>query len=126
FVAASSGRDAGTCCHGHRNRHPPPQDRWAAGTTASLSRSSGALPGRWHPGRARTQQIEEGSMSDRASDVVIIGGGPAGASAAIFTARAGLSTVVIDADKGITRRAWVENHLGFPDGIAGPELVDKG
>lgn len=65
-------------------------------------------------------------MSDRASDAVIIGGGPAGASAATFTARAGLTTVVIDADKGITRRAMVNNHLGFPDGIAGPDLVDRG
>src|SRR5690606_23375671 len=32
----------------------------------------------------------------------------------------------IDADKGITRRAMVNNHLGFPDGIAGPDLVDLG
>jgi thioredoxin reductase len=60
------------------------------------------------------------------SDVVIVGGGPAGASAATFTARAGLATVVIDADKGITRRAQLNNHLGFPDGITGPELVERG
>jgi thioredoxin reductase len=59
-------------------------------------------------------------------DVVIVGGGPAGASAAVFTARAGLNTVVVDADKGITRRAMLNNHFGFPDGIAGPELVDRG
>jgi thioredoxin reductase (NADPH) len=60
------------------------------------------------------------------ADVVIVGGGPAGASAATFTARAGLRTVVIDADKGMTRRAMLHNHLGFPDGITGPELVDAG
>ena len=65
-------------------------------------------------------------MSDQPSSVVIIGGGPAGASAAIFTARAGLPTVVIDADKGMTRRAWLQNHLGFPDGVTGPDLVDGG
>lgn len=65
-------------------------------------------------------------VSDRPSSVVIIGGGPAGASAAIFTARAGLRTVVIDADKGMTRRAWVANHLGFPEGVTGPDLVDGG
>jgi thioredoxin reductase (NADPH) len=65
-------------------------------------------------------------MSDQPETVVIIGGGPAGASAATFTARAGLSTVVIDADKGMTRRAWVGNHLGFAEGITGPELVDNG
>jgi len=60
------------------------------------------------------------------SDVLIIGGGPAGASAATFTARAGLSTIVIDDDKGMTRRAMLNNHLGFPDGVTGPELVDGG
>ena len=61
-----------------------------------------------------------------AYDVAIVGGGPAGASAATFTARAGLQTVLIDADAGMTRRAMVNNHLGFPDGVTGPELVDNG
>jgi thioredoxin reductase len=59
-------------------------------------------------------------------DVAIVGGGPAGASAATFTARAGLQTVLIDADAGMTRRAMVNNHLGFPEGVSGPDLVDNG
>lgn len=59
-------------------------------------------------------------------DVVVIGGGPAGSTAAMFTARAGLSTIVIDADKGITRRAMLHNQTGFPQGITGPEFVDLG
>jgi thioredoxin reductase (NADPH) len=59
-------------------------------------------------------------------DVAIVGGGPAGASAATFTARAGLQTVLIDADAGMTRRAMVNNHLGFPNGVTGPDLVDNG
>ena len=59
-------------------------------------------------------------------DVAIVGGGPAGASAATFTARAGLQTVMIDADAGMTRRALVNNHLGFPEGVKGPDLVDNG
>jgi thioredoxin reductase (NADPH) len=59
-------------------------------------------------------------------DVAIIGGGPAGASAATFTARAGLQTLLIDADAGMTRRAMLNNHLGFPEGVSGPELVDSG
>src|ERR1700730_13475358 len=59
-------------------------------------------------------------------DVAIVGGGPAGASAATFTARAGLQTVLIDADAGMTRRAMVNNHLGFPEGVTGPDLVDNG
>jgi thioredoxin reductase len=59
-------------------------------------------------------------------DVAIVGGGPAGASAAIFAARAGLRTLVLDADKGMTRRAMINNMLGHPDGITGPELVERG
>ena len=59
-------------------------------------------------------------------DLAIVGGGPAGASAATFAARAGLRTLVIDADKGMTRRALLNNHLGFAEGISGPDLVDAG
>jgi thioredoxin reductase (NADPH) len=59
-------------------------------------------------------------------DVAVIGGGPAGASAATFLSRAGLRTLVIDADQGMTRRALVNNHLGFPEGVSGPDLVDSG
>ncbi len=58
-------------------------------------------------------------------DIAIIGSGPAGASAAIFTAKAGKKTLVIDSDQSITKRAWVENHYGVAE-IAGPELVAIG
>jgi len=59
-------------------------------------------------------------------DLVIVGGGPAGASAATFAGHAGLQTVVLDADKGMTRRAMLYNHLGVSAGITGPDLVDDG
>src|SRR4029078_6471028 len=59
-------------------------------------------------------------------DLAIVGGGTAGASAATFTGRAGLQTVVVDVDRGMTRRAMLNNHLGFPEGISGPDLVDRG
>jgi thioredoxin reductase (NADPH) len=68
---------------------------------------------------------EDQTMTDL-YDLAIVGGGPAGASAAIFAARAGLRTLVLDADKGMTRRAQVNNQLGFPDGISGPDLVERG
>jgi thioredoxin reductase (NADPH) len=58
-------------------------------------------------------------------DVIIIGAGPAGASAGLFTAKAGKKTLIIDNDKGMTKRAWVENHYGVLE-ITGPELVETG
>lgn len=51
-------------------------------------------------------------------DVVIVGGGPAGCSAGIFTARYGLDTVIFDRGRSsIQRCAFLENYLGFPAGI---------
>ncbi len=58
-------------------------------------------------------------------DIVIIGGGPAGTSAAIFTAKAGKKTLVLDNDKSVTKRAWMENHFGSL-GISGPDLMKAG
>lgn len=58
-------------------------------------------------------------------DIAVIGAGPAGASAAIFAAKAGKKTIVIDNDKGMTRRAWFENFYGIAE-INGPDMVDIG
>src|SRR3954451_17874406 len=58
-------------------------------------------------------------------DVVIIGAGPAGASAALFTAKAGKKTLLVDNEKSLTKRAWVENHYGV-DEITGADLVELG
>jgi thioredoxin reductase (NADPH) len=61
-------------------------------------------------------------------DVIIIGAGPAGLTAAIYSAWLGLRTTVLES--GIAGgRAWlapkIENFPGFPEGIKGSELVDK-
>lgn len=58
-------------------------------------------------------------------EIAIIGAGPAGASAAIFAAKAGKKTLLLDNDKSITKRAWVENHYGVPE-VTGPDLVETG
>ncbi|MFP8954464.1 FAD-dependent oxidoreductase [Natrialbaceae archaeon A-arb3/5] len=51
-------------------------------------------------------------------DVCIVGGGTSGLAASIFTARAGLETVVIDGGESIlARNASLENYPGFPDGV---------
>lgn len=59
-------------------------------------------------------------------DCLIIGGGPAGLTAAIYLARFHLKVRVVDA--GDSRAAWIpctHNHAGFPDGISGRELLAR-
>lgn len=67
-------------------------------------------------------------MSDetRCHDCLVVGGGPAGLTAAIYLARFHLSVMVIDS--GQSRAALIplsRNHAGFPDGIAGTELLRR-
>ena len=58
-------------------------------------------------------------------DIAIVGAGPAGASAALFAAKAGKKTVVFDNDKSITKKAWIENPYGVME-TTGPDLVETG
>ena len=65
--------------------------------------------------------------NSRIWDAVIVGGGLAGLSAAIYLGRAMRETLVIDNGKPMAR--WepdVQNYLGFPKGISGDDLVRKG
>jgi thioredoxin reductase len=59
------------------------------------------------------------------ADVTVVGGGVAGLSAALFTARHGLDTLVLDSGESILRRnAHLENFPGFPAGVNARGLLD--
>jgi thioredoxin reductase (NADPH) len=63
---------------------------------------------------------------DEPLDCLIVGGGPAGLTAAIYLARFHLDILVVDGGK--SRASWIpcsHNHAGFPDGINGNELLER-
>src|SRR5206468_12374446 len=65
-------------------------------------------------------------MDEQILDCLIVGGGPAGLTAAIYLARFHLDILLVDGGK--SRAAWIpcsHNHAGITDGISGTELLER-
>lgn len=77
---------------------------------------------------AESLGLVEQIHSDRPYDVVIIGAGPAGLSAAVYAASEGLQTLLIESEAPggqASSSSKIENYLGFPVGISGQELAGR-
>lgn len=65
-------------------------------------------------------------MSEEIYDVIIVGAGPAGLTAGLYTSRHNNKTLILEGNQigGKALEAhWVENYPGFPEGISGPDLM---
>jgi thioredoxin reductase (NADPH) len=59
-------------------------------------------------------------------DIIIIGKGPAGISASLYTSRANIKTLVIGSASSLSKSHLIDNYYGFKEGISGIELLKQG
>ena len=59
-------------------------------------------------------------------EILIVGQGPAGLSAAIYAGRAGMRTVILGSDPKVAGDYTIDNYFGFPEPITGKALIARG
>ncbi|NOY77892.1 MAG: thioredoxin-disulfide reductase [Calditrichaeota bacterium] len=71
---------------------------------------------------------QEDQLTEKTYDVVVLGAGPAGLTAAIYTGRGKLKTLVVEKEAIGGEAAstdWIDNYPGFPEGVGGVDLAEK-
>lgn len=107
----------------NKTNKPVSSFKGAPGTPCAVAERSATKK---HSPQPATQSLADKDI--KIHDLVIIGAGPAALTAAIYTARDDIETIVIE--KGViggipATTDIIENYPGFPDGIAGLELADR-